>query len=102
MTCTTGRADLVGSCTWAAGRCRDIGGVGNTLLFAKDSCKAPSVFSTSPCTVDKAYVAGCKYVGAKAALLAREADCRIEWYINPIDTATFPLLCPGASEVVKP
>ena len=95
-------ADFVGSCTWSAGRCRDIGGVGNTALFAADSCKAPSVWSTGPCTDDPVYVAGCKYTGAQAALLARDADCRIEWFINPIDTATFPLLCPGATEEVEP
>jgi hypothetical protein len=95
-------ADFVGSCTWAAGRCRDIGGVGNTALFAEDSCKAPSSWSTSPCTDDPVYVAGCKYTGAPAALLAKDADCRIEWFSNPIDTATFPLLCPGATEVVEP
>lgn len=95
-------ADFVGSCTWAAGRCRDIGGVGNTALFAENSCKAPSSWSTSPCTDDPVYVAGCKYTGAQAALLAKDADCRIEWFINPIDDATFPLLCPGATEVVEP
>ena len=95
-------ADFVGSCTWAAGRCRDIGGVGNTALFAKDSCKTPSVWSTSPCTDDPMYVAGCKYTGAPAALLAKDADCRIEWFAMSIDTATFPILCPGATEQAKP
>ena len=94
--------DFVGSCTWAADRCRDIGGVGNTALFAEDSCKAPSIWSTSPCTDDPVYVAGCKYTGAQAASLARDADCRIEWYVNPIDATTFPLLCPGATSQVEP
>jgi len=41
-------------------------GVGNTALFAQAACKAPSVWSTSPCPSSEAgpgtaKVDGCKY-----------------------------------------
>ncbi len=45
-------------------------GVGNTALFAQAACKAPSVWSTSPCPSSEAgpgtaKVDGCKYTTSR-------------------------------------
>ena len=90
--------NFVGSCALAASQCRDVGGTATTLLFLKDGCKAPSVFSTSPCPAAQK-VGGCKSTGAGATFYYQQATCMINWFYPPNEAPISPILCPGGTVI---
>ncbi len=67
-------------------------------------CKAPSIWSTSPCPAAEAgagteKVGGCKYTGSAAAFYYKEADCMINWYYPPSTAPIPPVLCTGGTPI---
>ncbi|MBK7585213.1 MAG: hypothetical protein IPI67_34125 [Myxococcales bacterium] len=71
-------------------------GTATTSLFLQNGCKAPSVYSTSPCP-NKDKVGGCQSTGAAATFYYQQATCMINWFYPP-STAPIPAyLCTGGT-----